>query len=83
MRMAYLKKPATFWATLALVAILVGYPLSFGPAFWVSSQLESGTPFVTSVYKPILRAWLRGPAAVRAIIIWYARLGAKPDWDFT
>ena len=29
------KKPtAGFWITVALVAVLVGYPLSFGPAGW-------------------------------------------------
>jgi hypothetical protein len=29
------KKPtAGFWITVALVAVLVGYPLSFGPAWW-------------------------------------------------
>ena len=26
---------AAFWITVALVAVLVGYPLSFGPACWL------------------------------------------------
>jgi hypothetical protein len=30
------KKPGVaFWATVALVVVLVAYPLSFGPACWI------------------------------------------------
>jgi hypothetical protein len=28
------KPTAGFWSTVALVAVLVGYPLSFGPEWW-------------------------------------------------
>jgi hypothetical protein len=28
------KPGVVFWATVALVAVLVGYPLSMGPACW-------------------------------------------------
>jgi hypothetical protein len=28
------KPTAGFWITVAFVALLVGYPLSFGPAWW-------------------------------------------------
>src|ERR1700693_5218805 len=33
---------AAFWLTVALVAVLVGYPLSFGPACWLTSQSADG-----------------------------------------
>ena len=29
---------AAFWITVALVVVLVGYPLSFGPACWATSK---------------------------------------------
>jgi len=33
------KKPGvTFWATLVVVVVLVGYPLSIGPATWLASR---------------------------------------------
>jgi hypothetical protein len=33
------RKPAAgFWFTVALVAVLVGYPLSFGPMQWLFHQ---------------------------------------------
>jgi hypothetical protein len=35
------KQPGVaFWATVALVVVLVGYPLSFGPACWWFSTTE-------------------------------------------
>jgi hypothetical protein len=27
-----------FWATVGLVAVLVAYPLSFGPVFWLHEK---------------------------------------------
>jgi hypothetical protein len=34
------KKPtAGFWITVSLVAVVVGYPLSFGPACWIVPRL--------------------------------------------
>jgi len=34
---------AAFWITVALVVLLVGYPLSFGPACWWFSEIVSDT----------------------------------------
>jgi hypothetical protein len=50
------KKPSVaFWATVALVVVLVGYPLSFGPACWlVGTGVLKHDPVLT-VYKPIVR----------------------------
>jgi hypothetical protein len=35
------KKPGVaFWATVVVVVVLVAYPLSFGPACWITSRLN-------------------------------------------
>jgi hypothetical protein len=50
------KKPtAGFWITLALVALLVGYPLSFGPACWISSHAAHGERLLPVIYWPLLK----------------------------
>jgi hypothetical protein len=50
------KKPgAAFWITVALVVMLVGYPLSFGPACWISSRVECGETAVSRIYQPVMR----------------------------
>ncbi len=50
------RKPGVaFWATVVLVATLVVYPLSFGPASWISSRVTILVPAVEIAYLPILR----------------------------
>jgi hypothetical protein len=72
------KKPGVaFWATVVVVVVALLYPISFGPACWISSRLNAGTQAVTVVYRPItwcLSDNYDGPLdnAVR----WYAGLGA-------
>ncbi len=76
------KKPAAaFWITVALVAVLVGYPLSFGPACWVCSRVpqSSASWEVTDfLYAPMLRAWWHADqGAIGNVISWYANLVAN------
>src|SRR5262245_37565300 len=79
------KPTAGFWITVALVVVLVGYPLSFGPACWLfstplSSRIEwiaweGVDPFCPpQIYWPI--GWLaqNGPGSVGDAIFWWARL---------
>ena len=48
------KKPVTgFWIAVALVAVLVGYPLSFGPACWIFSRIRFCSSTVLNVYRPL------------------------------
>ena len=52
------KKPtAGFWITVALVAVLLGYPLSFGPVCWMlrPANGSDARPLV-AVYKPLISA---------------------------
>ena len=72
---------AGFWIIVALVAVLVGYPLSFGPACWITSRTNVGVSAVPIVYRPI--TWgLSSEYAWRLdqTIRWYADIGAEPDW---
>jgi hypothetical protein len=80
------KKPGVaFWATVVLAALLVGYPLSFGPACWLTSQ-ELG--FLTSpppqdrlpramiVYWPLGRLAL-SQSPLRKPVQWWMALGLR------
>ena len=40
------KSTAGVWITVALVAVLVGYPLSFGPAIWLTARGKLDKPVV-------------------------------------
>ena len=63
------KAGATFWLTVALVAVLAAYPLSAGPAeFWVSPKLRKFkwmTTTIDTIYAPLWWAFDRSPGWVR------------------
>ena len=53
------KKPGVaFWATAVLVVVLVGYPLSFGPIFWLIDNGFIPHQPAYRVYRPALKAAL-------------------------
>jgi len=64
----------------ALIAVLVGYPLSFGPACWVCSRVPESSYLLDVAgffYSPILRAWWSAdPGTTGNLIAGYANLGA-------
>src|SRR5262245_50887509 len=50
------KRPGVaFWATVVAVVVLV-YPLSFGPACWITSRADCGKGLLPVVYRPILKS---------------------------
>jgi hypothetical protein len=71
------KKPGVaFWATVTLVVVLVGYPLSYGPVRWIIQQLPGQQ---TPEWASDAFSWFYGP------LIW-ASLECKPigaflDWS--
>ena len=78
------KKPtAGFWITVALVAVLVGYPLSFGPACWITSRTNLNGKWITIPYRPIICLWDVGPEPVGDLIVWYSGIAASDDWGWT
>jgi hypothetical protein len=74
------KKPGVaFWATVLVVVGLVAYPLSFGPACWISSQAEVATErLILMAYRPLTQA------ATTLGLGWavhrYAEAGASQGW---
>jgi hypothetical protein len=74
------KPGVAFWATVALVVVLVGYPLSFGPVCWLSSRSEIGPDNVSAIYQPMLHLSFCGPSLVRRSLCWYAWLRARENW---
>ncbi len=78
------KKPGVaFWATVAVVVALVTYPLSFGPACWITarpllSEVRTPHPAMTA-YIPIGYIGKHAPLAVRNVVFSYAWLHVPPD----
>jgi hypothetical protein len=82
------KKPGVaFWATVVLVLMLVGYPVSFGPACWLVADVEVDGPTeiddaIFVAYYPILwlgRVTRPGPgqfdmSQIDRWVEWYATL---------
>ncbi len=68
------------WIVFAILAAMVLYPLSFGPACWLVSRTgaPSGERWVQSIYAPVSGAWKRCPEPVQSLISGYATLGCGP-----
>ncbi len=77
-------KPSTgFWIAVALVVVLAAYPLSFGPACWITSRAEHGAELVPIVYRPVTWGLSVGSTSVLdRVILWYARIGAARGWSW-
>lgn len=77
------RPPSTgFWTTVVLAAALVGYPLSFGPACWMTSWFRCGERTITTVYHPIVWTRLNGPVIIDSAIDWYSQVGARKGWGW-
>jgi hypothetical protein len=78
------KKPGmAFWATVVVVAALVAYPLSFGPACWLATHANGGLlsdRCLTTAYWPILQARHCGPDLLARGLDWYACVGTANGW---
>jgi hypothetical protein len=78
------RKPGLmFWTSVMALVLLVGYPLSFGPACWFTSRLNGGASAIPIVYRPL--TWAMSPGAntmVNRVSTWYAKIGAPDDWQW-
>jgi hypothetical protein len=74
------KKPGVaFWATVVVVvAVLVLYPLSFGPWCWFIVPEREGA-MSSSFYRPILWVWYHSPSPLYDCMAWYT--GLVSDYD--
>jgi hypothetical protein len=61
-----------------VVVLLLGYPLSFGPACWSASPNEVGVTIAPTAYWPIGWLAIRSPQSARRVIGRYASLFGKP-----
>ena len=68
------------WITVAAVAVLVGYPLSFGPACWITSRANLSQNLVNVAYQPILWGFDHGPDWLRCRIHDYADFASVGLW---
>jgi len=69
----------TFWIIVALVAMLVLYPLSIGPAVWLTARSYFRESTVNSFYWPVL--WSAAQAApLEDSVGWWGSLGI-PDGE--
>lgn len=71
------KKPGVaFWATVAVVVVLMTYPLSFGPACWIASRSEKWK--IPTFYWPVQTYVPYCPGGAAAVA-WYAKLFVPGD----
>jgi hypothetical protein len=81
------------WAkrtAVALTVVLLGYPLSFGPACWIIDRWEHGdinrnsVRFTAKVYAPFVQMAYEGPQWISGPIFWWTSIGAKdPEFPWT
>ena len=69
-------------AQLPLVALVV-YPLSFGPACWISANVQPSGDLVSFVYRPVLGMYVWGFDWLQEAIDDYASLGLTDDTQVT
>ena len=78
------KLPARFWIKAGLVAVVVGYPLGFGPGCWLHYWTGAGRFAMAVVYRPLCFAWEEYPD-LGTPVLYYARLGVRSkaylNWD--
>jgi len=79
-----LKKPgAAFWTTVVVVVVVLAYPLSFGPACWITSRCDVGASAIPILYRPL--TWALSPeydSPMNRVCTWYAKVGAPDFWEW-
>jgi hypothetical protein len=61
----------------ALIVVLAAYPLSLGPACWISSLTGRGNGAVSAIYEPLI---FDGPKFASRGFQWYSQWGAEKGW---
>jgi hypothetical protein len=72
------KPGVAFWSTVVLSAVLVGYPLSFGPACWLFQRDLFSRTALLAAYRPlysVIKTCSLEMTATR-----YAELGVPDGW---
>jgi hypothetical protein len=72
------KKPGVaFWATLVVLVVLVAYPLSFGPACWLSDRGNFDFYSIRPFYHSLRRQIWHCPRAIIQALCWWGNLGCE------
>jgi|SRR6516165_7911756 hypothetical protein len=74
------KPGVAFWATVVVVVALL-YPISFGPACWITSRMNFGASAVPIFYRPAIWSMAHDTGVAKAITS-YSELGAAKDWHW-
>jgi hypothetical protein len=67
------KPGVAFWASIAVAVVLVGYPLSFGPACWLHEWNGTGESTIPTLYYPVI--WLAKHSEFGDLVNSYAKAG--------
>jgi hypothetical protein len=66
------------WTAVGLAVVLL-YPLSIGPACWISSRTNTGAAGVSVVYRPL--TWCMSHSEqIAHSIHWYSKVGSANGW---
>lgn len=76
-----MEKPRTIWHCTIWLLLAVGlYPLSFGPACWLEHRGWIDRNSLATLYQPLLVVAHEHPHDLQKAVLWYAALGAKPNY---
>lgn len=67
------------WTAAGLVFALF-YPLSLGPACWITSRLNAGAGCISSIYRPVVLLMIDGPVDLTEQLDSFSMFGADPTW---
>jgi hypothetical protein len=67
------------WFVALLIALLLLYVASFGPACWTVSRFGNER-IVNVAYRPVIWIWDNTALPVGGFLRWYSRLGAEKGW---
>ena len=70
---------AGFWISVALVAELVGYPLSLGPACWLADRSIISDKPVATMFLAILDFAFKRDSAAALLLNWWTDIGARRE----
>jgi len=72
------------WTAVGMVVtILVGYPLSFGPACWISSRMQPSGNVVSAIYWPFFLSMWQGPDITQEALQKYVHFGMPYGFGYT
>jgi hypothetical protein len=71
------KKHSVMFRVIVTLAILLAYPMSFGPACWLSQRTGTGHDYVWIAYRPFWWTMKNGSEPLRESLFQYATSGAE------